>query len=410
MAPSTLGQLVLGYQMVWDRARRPVALQLFVAAVGDEPVEGAHFLRTVEQTWSEQCPTLILTPASAPLMVDFLRHGKPGGPWLSVQQDLLDDAALRELVHRAHARGLTLLWRGEPGQRPEPAIAGCFARSIVTLTTAESLRAAHVALRQQKAEVNAGNGLDSPVHGSQIVEAVASRLIADHCLDQRAAFGVAGWPADDVLLSHRHQPIQPSHRTIGALIDATDADVALELIEHTLADEPLLAYRFLRYTNSAALGLRTGVESLRHGLMLLGLSRFKAWLLEQMALASNEPDLDPIRLAMVMRARLTEHLLEAGEEDNLRREMFLCGVLSQIDGLLGEPLKDALQRLPLSDRVVGAILSNSGPYAPYLELATALEYPHMASVPGICDTHGIDLAEVNRTFLRTLTQIHRPSG
>ena len=84
-----------------------------------------------------------------------------------------------------------------------------------------------------------------------------------------------------------------------------------------------------------------------------------------------------------MRARLMEHLLDAGDEDTLRREVFLCGMLSQIDGLLGEPLRDALHRLPLSERVNGAILGHSGPYAPFLELASALEYPHMDKVPAL---------------------------
>lgn len=408
MSPSTLGQLALGYQLVWNRMRQPVAVQLFLNETGDEPVEGAHFLRTAEQTWSEQCPTLILTPRTTTLLTDFLRHGKPDGPWISVQQDMLDAAGVSDLVRQAHARGLTLVWRGAPGERPDAAIAACFARSIITLTPAETLLAAHVSLRPRQADARAAPAADSPVPPDQIVEAVASRLIADHCLDQSAAWGVAGWPADDVLLSHRHQPIQPSHRAVQKLVEATDLDAALELIEHALADEPLLAYRFLRFTNSAALGLRTGVESLRHGIMLLGLSRFKAWLLEQLALANNEPDLDPVRMAMVMRARLMEHLLDTGDEDKLRREMFLCGVLSQVDGLLGEPLREALQRLPLSDRVTGAILGNEGPYAPYLELATALEYPNMAAVPDLCETHGLELAEVNRTLLRVLAQLPKP--
>ncbi|MCB2003948.1 MAG: HDOD domain-containing protein, partial [Rhodoferax sp.] len=194
------------------------------------------------------------------------------------------------------------------------------------------------------------------------------------------------------------------------LIQQTDADAALELIEHTLAEEPLLAYRFLRFTNSAALGLRSSVESLRHGLMLLGLSRFKAWLQEMLPLASNEPDMDPVRTGMVMRARMMENQLDAGDEELLRREVFLCGMLSQIDGLLGESLKDALHRLPLSDRVNGAILGNSGPYAPFLELATALEYPNMDKVPALCTAYELDLGEVNRTMLRVLTQLHKSAG
>ena len=408
MVPSTLGQLTLGYQLVWNHARQPAAVQLFASPNGDGLVDGAHFLRTLEQTWSEQNPTLMLTPQTADLLARLLEHGTPKGPCLVVQRELLDAPGVEPLVRQAHARGQQLVWRGEPGNRPDAAIAGCFVRSMLALTPAETIAGSKVSLRQSQASAPIQADTDSPVLPDQIIEAVASRLMADHCLDQQQAWGVAGWPVDDVLLSHRRQPIQPSHRAIVRLIQQTDADVALELIEHSLADEPLLAYRFLRFTNSAALGLRVSVESLRHGLMLLGLSRFKAWLQEMLPQASNEPDMDPVRMSMVMRARMMEHQLNAGDEDTLRREVFLCGMLSQIDGLLGEPLRDALVRLPLSDRVTGAILGNSGPYAPFLELATALEYPHMTQVPGLCATYELDLSEVNRTMLRVLAQLHKP--
>lgn len=413
MAPSTLGQLILGYQMVWNRLRQPAAVQLFLAPHGQEPIEGAHFLRMLEQTWSELCPPLLLTPQGAALATDLLDHASSEGPQLVVQNDLLRADAVVGAVQRAHARGVPMVWRGAPGQRPDAAMARYFTRTVLTLTPAETIVGAHAAMRQAPATgkpsaPNAGPFADThgPIPPDQIVEAVPSRLMADYCLDRQQAWGVAGWPVDDVLLSHQRQPIQPSHRAIVLLIHQTDADAALELIEHTLAEEPLLAYRFLRFTNSAALGLRTGVESLRHGLMLLGLSRFKAWLMEMLPLASDEPDMDPVRMGMVIRARMVENQLDAGDEDALRREVFLCGMLSQVDGLLGESLKDALHRLPLSERINGAILGNSGPYAPFLELAAALEYPNMDKVPGLCATHELDLGEVNRTLLRVLAQLH----
>lgn len=409
MAPSTLGQLILGYQLVWNRLRQVAAVQLYLAPHGNEAVEGAHFLRLLEQTWSEQCPTLLLTPLAAALATDLLDHAARGGPQLVVLHELLRADGVVDAVQRAHARGVPMVWRGAPGQRPDAAMAGYFVRTMQALTAAQTILGAHAALRQAQsagtAAADASIGA-SPIPTEQIIEAVPSRLIADYCLDQQLAWGVAGWPVDDVLLSHQRQPIQPSRRAIVRLIQQTDADAALELIEHTLAEEPLLAYRFLRYTNSAALGLRSGVESLRHGLMLLGLSRFKAWLQEMLPSAGDEPDMDPVRMGMVLRARMMEHQLEAGDEDALRREVFLCGMLSQIDGLLGESLKDALNRLPLSERINGAILGNSGPYAPFLELASALEYPHMDKVPGLCTDYTLDLGEVNRTMLRVLALLH----
>jgi len=412
MVPSTLGQLTLGYQLVWDRLRQPTAVQLFLTPVADAHLEAAHLLRTIAHTWSALCPTLLLTPQTTALLTDLLQHGEPDGPQVVVQHHLLAQAGVADAVRQARSRSLQMVWRGPPGQRPDAAMAPLFLRTMVTLTPGETIIGAQASLRQTGASVrpsvNAAT-THSPVQPDQIIEAVPSRLMADHCLDQQGAWGVAGWPIDDVLLSHQHQPIQPSHRAIVKLIGQTDADAALELIEHTLADEPLLAYRFLRFTNSAALGLRTSVESLRHGLMLLGMSRFEAWLQELLPLASNEADMDPVRMSMVMRARMMEHQLDAGDEDSLRREVFLTGMLSQIDGLLGESLKDALQRLPLSDRVNGAILGNSGPYSPFLELAIALEYPRMNTVPSLCEEHELDLGEVNRTMLRVLAQLHKPA-
>lgn len=406
MAPSSFGQLILGYQLIWNRLRQPCALQLFMAPAEGEPVDAPHFLRAMEHTWSGQSPTLVLTPLDAALLAGLLESCKADGPWLSVQQELLAEPRMVDLLRQAHQRGVQLLWRGPAGERPDAAIAPCFARTIISLTPGETLAGAHVALQHDRDNGQTGAAGD-PVLPGQIVEAVPSRLMADHCLDRSGAWGIAGWPTDDVLLSHRHHPIQPSHRAIVRLIRETDDDVALDLLEHTLAEEPLLAYRFLRYTNSAALGLRKEVESLRHGMMLLGLKRFKEWLVEQMPLAIDEADMEPVRTGIVMRAHLMEYLLDAGDEDTLRREVFLTGMLSQIDGLLGEPLRDALHRLPLSERVNGAILGHSGPYAPFLELASALEYPHMDTVPALCKTHELHLDDVNRTMVRVMAQLRK---
>jgi c-di-GMP phosphodiesterase len=406
MAPSSFGQLILGYQLIWNKSRQPAAMQLFMAPVEGEPVDAPHFLRAMEQTWTGRSPILVLTPLDAELLAGLLESCKADGPWVSVQQDLLAAPRMIDLLHQAHQRGVQLLWRGAAGDRPDSAIASCFARTIISLTPGETLVGAHVALQQTR-DNDAPAAASNPVLPGQIVEAVPSRLMADHCLDRSGAWGIAGWPTDDVMLSHKHQPIQPSHRAIVRLVRETDDDVALDLLEHTLAEEPLLAYRFLRYTNSAALGLRKEVESLRHGMMLLGLKRFKEWLLEQMPLAVDEADMEPVRAGIVMRAHLMEHLLDAGDEDTLRREVFLTGMLSQIDGLLGEPLRDALHRLPLSERVNGAILGHSGPYAPFLELASALEYPHMDKVPALCKTHELHLDDVNRTMVRVMAQLQK---
>jgi EAL and modified HD-GYP domain-containing signal transduction protein len=140
---------------------------------------------------------------------------------------------------------------------------------------------------------------------------------------------------------------------------------------------------------------------------VLGFSPLRAWLLEQLPLANSDVNLQPVRSTFVLRAHLMAHLLDAGDSDELSREIHLCGLLSQIDLLLKDSLDDLLARLPLPDRVSASILSQSGPYAPYLAVATALEMPNTQTTLQLCDTHQLDVEAVNRALLRTLSAVRR---
>ena len=405
MPTSILDQVTLGYQLVWNRVRQCCAVQLFVGVPPAASIDAPHLLRAIGSFWSTQAPSLLLCPQSAQLLCDLLDHAPVESPRIEVNQAWLHDPAIAQRVHRAHQRGLQLLWRGEPGQRPNVALAPCFESTMLSLTAGEALTSLRVSLhRHHHAHQEAPlAGLRSPVLAGQIYESVASRVLVEHCLDQQGAWGVAGWPVEDVLHGYRHQRIQPDQQAIIHLIEAIDADESNELIEQALVDEPLLAYRFLRYANSAGLGLRTEIDSVRHGLMVLGFALVKSWLLEQLPHAASDMNLQPIRAAMALRAQLMAHLLDAGESDELRREVVLCGVLSQIDLMLGEPLAAALQRLPLSSRIIQALLSQTGPYAPYLAAACALESADTAGLLALCEAHGLAVGEVNRVLLRALS-------
>lgn len=411
MAQTVLGSVSLGYQLLWNQLRQLSGVQLFIGTNDAASVDAAHLLSALAELWSAQAPVLLLSVQSPRLLGDLLEHAPANSPWLEVHETQLRDPGLARRVQQAHQRGLPLIWRGESGQRPSAALAPCFVRQIVSLTAEEALAGLRVSLRKHNgADTTQASKVTSPVLAGHIYEAVASRVLTEHCLDEQRAWGVAGWPMEDVLHGYRHQRIQPGQRAIVALIEAIDADDSTEHIERILSEEPILAYRFLRYANSAGLALRTEIESIRHGLMVLGLSQLRSWLLEQLPLATSNLNLQPVRTALVLRARLMEQLLDAGDGNDLRREVYLCGLLSQIDLLLGEPLHAALARLPLSERVTSAILSQSGPYLPYLEVATALESSQTQATRVLCESHQMNSEEVNRALLRTLSQAHPAKG
>ena len=342
----------------------------------------------------EHSPPLLLSPQSRQLLLDLLQYAQPGGPDIEVRGQWLAGSEIFSMVRAAHARGLRLVWRGDLTDLPEQDVARCFSHSLLSLQPEVALAALRAGAQR------------SPVLPGQMYEGIASRTVMAHCLDQRNALSLAGWPTEDVLYSLRHETPQPGHATIYKLMKAIDAEQSLEIFEDILAEDPLLAYRFMTYTNSAALGLRTGIDSLRRGLVMMGYGSIQRWLGDQLPHASTEPDLQPVYQSMVLRARVTERLLDAGVENELRREIYLCGLFSQLDLLLREPLSNILLRLPLSERIHDAAVLHTGPYAPSLQLACALESDDASAVRQLCEEHELRAEDVNRALLRALADLH----
>lgn len=406
MAHSVLGSVALGYELIWNQKRRCSGVRLFVEADSHSSVDAQHLVAAITELWPESAPTLLLHVLSPTLLSGLLDHAPTQGVWLEIQDQWLSDALLAGRMRKARARGLPLVWHGEPGQAPDPAVADLFHKALRTLTPHEALAALRVSLRQhQDGGAGAAQPGHSPIVAGSLYEGLASQALLEHALDRQGAWGIAGWPAEEILHAYQFRQIQPSQRLLRALVKAIEMDESLESLEHRMGDEPLLTYRFLRYANSAHLGARSEVTSVRQGLMVMGYTRLRSWLMEQIPHASSDPNLDPIRFAMVLRARIMERLADAGVEDDLRREVFLCGIFSQLDMLLGEPLGVAIHRLPMPGRIASAVVGQTGPYAPWLEVAAALESGNTRMIRDVCKAHKMPADEVNRALLRTLASV-----
>ncbi|WP_024538667.1 HDOD domain-containing protein [Comamonas badia] len=399
MVQSVLGSLVLGYRPLWNGARRMAGVQLFVEGDAQVAVDALHLLRTIEELWTASSPPLLLAPRTPQILADWLEHAPPGSPPIEVADAWLADAALLARARTAHRRGLKLVWSGSLARLPEPEVASLFHTSILMLDSRDAVAALNA---DKAADTKAGRPAASPIIAGQMYDGVASRALMAHCLGPGGALALAGWPIDDVLYSLRHQPLQAAHEVVLKLLKAIDDEQSIDGQEQILGEDPLLAYRFMTYTNSAALGLRTGVDSLRRGLVMMGYGSISQWLGDQLPNASTEPDVRPVRETMVLRARLAEKLIEAGVGKDLRAEMYLCALFSQLDALRGEPLGTILRRLPLSDRVYDAAVLHTGPYAPSLDMAVALEGEDSAVVRQLCEAHEFDREQLNRNLLHML--------
>lgn len=403
MTKSVLGTIVLGYRPLWNRQRELAGVQLFIEVDPVHPTDARHLLRTLEEMWTPQSLPLLLSPQTPQLLRELLEHAPGKAPWIEVKSEWLDDIATVQAVFSARDRGLFLVWRGNSAHFPDPEVAACFEKCLLTLSPEDAVQAVRVSAQ---ALLPGTTQEDSPVLPEQLYEGIASQALMRHCLDQCHAQALAGWPTDDVLHGYRHQTIAPSKEVVEKLIRIVNADESMEVIEQIMSEDPVLVYRFLAHANSPTLGLQSGIDSLRRGLMMIGYSALNQWLAQQLSSAMDDVDLKPIKSAIVLRARLMEVLLDSGEEHELRREVYLCGLFSQLDTLLGEPLGTAVQTLPLSERIFEATVAHTGPYEPALALASAMEREDTTHTRLLCEQHEMNVEDVNREFLRALAAIY----
>lgn len=144
-------------------------------------------------------------------------------------------------------------------------------------------------------------------------------------------------------------------------------------LEEAFQSHPTLSYALLRIVNSAAIGMRS-VTSIPHAMRIIGRTALSRWLhvMLMATVASRSPLAHEAVQQALVRARFCELMaIESGAGDPAAQ--FMVGLLSRLDVLLGMPLSEVLERLPVRDEVRNALLHNKGPHARALSTAIAYE-------------------------------------
>lgn len=168
---------------------------------------------------------------------------------------------------------------------------------------------------------------------------------------------------------------------IMALLNEPDAtELALE---EAFRSHPSLSLSLLRIVNSASFGGRH-VDSIGQALRLIGREALSRWMLIMLvaSVGSRSPVAHEAVVEALVRGRFCETVpMQGAAADSGAR--FLVGLLSRMDALLGLPMAEVLERLPVNDDIKAALLEGTGPYAPMLTLADAYENGDWAQVDAL---------------------------
>ena len=204
----------------------------------------------------------------------------------------------------------------------------------------------------------------------------------------------------------RNSGLNPSQVMLLQLMELVRSNADIPKIEEVLKRDPAISYKLLHYINSAGFGLGFEIESMRHAIQVLGYNPLYRWLSVLLATANPSTASLVLMQAAITRGRLTEVIgkkyLSKLDSENL----FITGMFSLVDRLLGVTMETALEQIQLPDSVTDALMTREGIYAPFLNIAEACEQSQGGAVIPSSEL-SIDIDDINRAHLRALTWAQR---
>lgn len=169
--------------------------------------------------------------------------------------------------------------------------------------------------------------------------------------------------------------IPPNKLTMILLLsDLNNTAIEIDKLTDTISNDVSLCYKILRYINSAHYALPRNISSIREAITYVGMNELRHWatLITMSSLSDQPPHSTEMMRQAVIRANMCEQIAEhSGVGDT--QTYFSVGLLSMLDALLGMPMDEVLQALPLSDEMKSALLHFEGEVGVALKCAIAYE-------------------------------------
>jgi c-di-GMP phosphodiesterase len=159
--------------------------------------------------------------------------------------------------------------------------------------------------------------------------------------------------------------------TLVSLAAMQSGSATIEELEQVIDRDVGLSVKLLRYINSAYVGMRGSITSIRQAVMMLGSRGVSRWAL-LVALTGGPSAPRELSVVGLTRARMCE-LLGSDREDVASDQLFTVGLLSVADALLDVPLETIVEELPLAGDVSAALLRRDGPAGSILDAVVSYE-------------------------------------
>jgi EAL and modified HD-GYP domain-containing signal transduction protein len=159
-------------------------------------------------------------------------------------------------------------------------------------------------------------------------------------------------------------------------------------IADRLRTEPLVTFKLLRYINSPGIGLQHKISEISQALVILGADNFQRWLSLLLFDFKNSGFRESVLKEQVLaRARFLEMLAGQGSVPAAADLLFITGLFSLMDAMMGQSIEEVLKQVSLPESVAAALSGKSGAMRDALLLSKTVESgtpPEMAAAAVRC--------------------------
>lgn len=174
-----------------------------------------------------------------------------------------------------------------------------------------------------------------------------------------------------------------------------DTNVTIDELEQLIKQDVSLSFKLLRLLNSAAIALPRQVDSIRQGLVFLGLNAIKSWA-TLIAFSALEPKNNALMTTALIRAKMGSELAQSFGCD--KDTAFMAGLFSLLDAILKQSMTNILDSLPLDNDIRDALLLKTDtPLGKLLLFIVNYEQDNFEDIPP-----NISITELNKAYLTAI--------
>ena len=206
--------------------------------------------------------------------------------------------------------------------------------------------------------------------------------------------------------------LDPSFHALVRILNLLNRDADLPEIERIFKGEPVLTFKLLRLTNSASIGVRVRISSVRQAINLIGRRALSRWV--QLLMFSRSPSADDIeRNPLMQLAALKGYFMERlarlcfPQQPTFPDMAFLAGLMSLVPIAVGVSMENILGQIEVAPKVKQALLDHTGEIGVLLDLTESYDNHDQPAVINALGRLGYCIGpdELNRTLVEAIAWV-----